>query len=40
MDLTWRHEDNPTWDDDKQRVIGSAPAGALDLSFAPGSGRS
>ena len=30
------HEPSPTWDADKQRVIGSAPAGALDLSYADG----
>jgi len=35
-DLTWTHEDSPTWDADKQRVIGSAPEGALDLSYADG----
>ena len=35
-DLTWTHEDSPTWDADKQRVIGSAPEGAFDLSHADG----
>lgn len=35
-DLTWSHEASPTWDADKQRVIGSAPAGALDVSYADG----
>ncbi|MEO5711247.1 MAG: GNAT family N-acetyltransferase [Nocardioidaceae bacterium] len=35
-ELTWHHESSPTWDADKQRVIGSAPPGALDLSFADG----
>jgi ribosomal protein S18 acetylase RimI-like enzyme len=35
-DLTWTHEDSPTWDADKQRVVGSAPEGALDLSYADG----
>ena len=35
-DLTWHHEPSPTWDADKQRVIGSAPAGALDVSYADG----
>lgn len=33
-DLTWTHEPNPTWDADKQRVIGSAPEGVFDLSYA------
>ena len=33
-ELTWTHEPNPTWDADKQRVIGSAPEGAFDLSYA------
>ncbi|MGH3497421.1 MAG: GNAT family N-acetyltransferase [Nocardioidaceae bacterium] len=32
-DLRWTHEPSPTWDADKQRVIGSAPEGALDLSY-------
>lgn len=36
MDLDWSHEPSPTWDADKQRVIGSAPPGALDLSYADG----
>jgi GNAT superfamily N-acetyltransferase len=35
-DLSWSHEPNPTWDADKQRVIGSAPPGALDLSYVDG----
>jgi GNAT superfamily N-acetyltransferase len=32
-DLTWSHEPNPTWDADKQRVIGGAPEGAFVLPF-------
>ena len=36
IDLDWTHEPNPMWDADKQRVIGSAPPGALDLSYADG----
>jgi ribosomal protein S18 acetylase RimI-like enzyme len=36
VDLTWTHEASPTWDADKQRVIGSAPPGALDLSYPDG----
>ncbi|HET9759881.1 MAG TPA: GNAT family N-acetyltransferase, partial [Nocardioidaceae bacterium] len=35
-DLTWTHEASPTWDADKQRVIGSAPEGAFDLAYADG----
>ena len=35
-ELSWDHEDNPTWDTDKQRVIGGAPAGAFVLPFAEG----
>lgn len=34
--LTWRHEPDPTWDADKRRVIGSAPAGVFDLHYADG----
>ena len=35
-ELSWSHEPNPTWDADKQRVIGSAPAGVFDLGYADG----
>jgi ribosomal protein S18 acetylase RimI-like enzyme len=34
--LTWSHEPAPTWDADKQRVIGSAPAGVFDLAYPDG----
>ena len=34
--LTWTHEDSPTWDADKQRVVGSAPEGVFDLSYPDG----
>jgi GNAT superfamily N-acetyltransferase len=33
-DLVWTHEPRPTWDADKRRVVGSAPAGVFDLSYA------
>ncbi len=36
MELTWVKDTRPVWDADKQRVIGSAPPGALDLHHAPG----
>ena len=36
-DLTWTREESPTWDADKQRVIGSAPAGVFALDHADGS---
>lgn len=36
MSLTWSREDSPTWDDAKQRIIGGAPRGALDVDFRPG----
>ncbi len=36
-DLTWAHEPNPTWDTDKQRVVGGAPDGVFDLQHAAGS---
>jgi GNAT superfamily N-acetyltransferase len=32
MALVWIHEDNPSWDAGKERILGGAPAGALDLS--------
>ena len=37
-DLTWSHEPNPTWDADKERVIGGAPEGAFVLPFKEGDG--
>ena len=36
MALSWSREDRPTWDDPKQRIIGGAPEGALDLDYRPG----
>lgn len=36
MTLSWIREENPVWDKDKERVIGGAPAGALDLHPEPG----
>jgi len=35
-DLSWAHEPSPTWDADKQRIIGAAPAGVFDLGYADG----
>ena len=35
-DLSWVHEASPTWDADKRRVIGAAPEGVFDLSYADG----
>jgi GNAT superfamily N-acetyltransferase len=35
-DLSWSHEPSPTWDADKRRVIGSAPAGVFDLAHTDG----
>ena len=35
-ELSWSHEPNPTWDADKQRVIGSAPAGVFDVGYPDG----
>ena len=32
MALTWIHEDNPSWDAGKDRILGGAPAGVFDLS--------
>lgn len=42
MALSFTHEDNPRWDEAKERILGGAPDGALDLtrlrqgSLAPG----
>jgi GNAT superfamily N-acetyltransferase len=36
MALTWERDDPPVWDDDKQRVIGSAPAGTFVIPFRDG----
>ena len=32
----WQREEHAVWDDDKQRIIGGAPAGIFDLTYAPG----
>jgi GNAT superfamily N-acetyltransferase len=37
MKLDWIHEAAPVWDEEKQRVIGGAPQGALDVRHEPGS---
>ena len=34
--ITLFHEDHPTWDADKRRVIGSAPDGTFELSYQDG----
>jgi GNAT superfamily N-acetyltransferase len=36
MPLRWVREQRPRWDDDKARVIGGAPPGALDVSYPAG----
>lgn len=36
MAFGWVREERPRWDDAKQRVIGGAPAGALDVVAEPG----
>ena len=35
MRLSWERDPRPVWDADKQRVIGGAPPGALDLHHDP-----
>ncbi|WP_062393362.1 GNAT family N-acetyltransferase [Gordonia phthalatica] len=35
MTLQWERESAPTWDADKQRIVGGAPEGAFDLAYAP-----
>ncbi len=35
-DLSWIHEEAPTWDAAKARVIGGAPEGAFKLTFTDG----
>ena len=30
MSLQWIHEERPTWDADKRRIVGGAPAGVFD----------
>jgi len=34
VELSWQREERPRWDGNKQRIIGGAPPGALDLDFA------
>ena len=36
MTLSWKQESRPVWDADKERVIGAAPPGALDIRHEPG----
>lgn len=36
MELSWVKDERPVWDDDKQRIIGGAPQGSLELDHAPG----
>ena len=36
MELNWVREESPTWDADKQRVIGGAPEGAFVIPFQDG----
>ncbi len=36
MGLSWVRDPRPVWDADKQRVIGGAPPGSLDLHHDPG----
>ena len=36
MMLSWERESEPTWDADKQRIIGGAPEGAFVVPFAEG----
>ncbi|MEZ6197084.1 MAG: GNAT family N-acetyltransferase [Planctomycetota bacterium] len=34
MTLTWIHESNPHWDDDKVRIVGGAGGGVFDARYA------
>lgn len=36
MSLSWSREPRPVWDEDKVRVIGGAPPGALDITHPEG----
>ena len=36
MPLRWSHEARPRWDDDKKRIVGGAPEGALDVAYPDG----
>lgn len=36
MSLSWVRDEQPVWDADKQRIIGSAPAGTFVLPFSDG----
>ena len=38
MPMTWIRENPPRWDDDKERVFGSAPDGALQVGEPEGGG--
>lgn len=32
----WQRDEHPTWDEDKQRIIGGAPDGVFDVHYEPG----
>ncbi|MGV9826502.1 DUF6158 family protein [Gordonia sp. NPDC003429] len=34
--LSWIHEQSPTWDTDRERIIGHAPEGVFDFASRPG----
>lgn len=36
MELSWVRDQRPVWDADKQRVIGGAPPGALEMDYSSG----
>lgn len=36
MTLSWKQETRPVWDADKERIIGGAPPGALDVQHQSG----
>lgn len=36
MTLSWVREEQPRWDQDKQRVVGSAPEGVFTFDYAEG----
>lgn len=38
MSLTWHRDPQPTWDADRQRIIGGAPSGAFALDRYPPTG--
>jgi GNAT superfamily N-acetyltransferase len=34
MELSWKRDESPRWDEDRARIVGGAPAGVFDARYA------